>query len=897
MTADREKDLFYEALELKPADRDAFLRDNCDDTLMIERICSLLEAHEGAQEFMSDPTMDSGSGDAARAIPENVLPGAIGPYTPLSLLGEGGFGRVFLAEQNKPISRIVALKVLKAGMDSRAIIGRFEAERQALAVMDHPNVARVLDGGQTLSGHPYFVMEYIRGEPITEFCQRHNLSLRRRLELFEMVCLAVQHAHHKGIIHRDLKPSNVLVTMVDNQPVPKVIDFGIAKAIGNTDGGTLMSIEGQMIGTPAYMSPEQVRGAAGMDTRSDVYTLGVLLYELLAGGLPFEKERIDKVSPSELAEMICEEIPPKPSTRINRVRDSVASQTRQLGSQLRGDLDWIVMRALEKEPGRRYQTANSFAGDIRRYLRDEAVEAGPPSSVYRFRKFAQRHRGELAASGLILTALVAGLVSSLIFAARIDYQQKLTERELERSKAFASFATNMLSGLDPAVARGQDTGLFKRMLEDSEQSLKLSPPEDPLVEAEMRELLGVAHYKVADYPRAEQHFITAITLAESSGDKSDGTVLSIATMRNSLASVFAETTRFEEAREELGLVMQARQARLGPDDPQTLRVMFDLGAIDRLAGNYEKARDRFETVLAARTRVLGEYHQDTMSTMNSLATVLDDLGEHERSVELLETVITFQLEELGKDHPHTLATRNNLADSLGKLGRHDESLSILEDVLAIKRRVLGEDHPSHILALNNLASTYSDLDRRDDAEPLLIEAYEISDRTLGERDMRTLILANNLSRLYLETGRAQQAKELLLPAIPIAEESLAPDHPLVLAMLTYKVGIHREQGDNALAIEAGTKLVGLADRSLPELHPARANHRRLLAEAYLDSDDVDSAAQLLKDALELHDAGALRDPSDLMKTLEALTRVSELRGQSQEAAVYEERLNDLRSRE
>lgn len=894
MSSENEKDIFYEALDLAPSERGKFLDAKCADSAMKERIAALIESHERASEFMSDPTMASHGTTEIPTKTREELAGPIGPYKLEQLLGEGGFGRVYLARQERPIARNVALKVLKAGMDTRAIIARFEAERQALAVMDHPNVARVFDGGQTESGHPYFVMEYVRGESITSFCSKHNLSLRRRLELFEQVCLAVQHAHHKGIIHRDLKPSNVLVTMVDNVPIPKVIDFGIAKALGSESSNqTQMTVQGHLVGTPAYMSPEQVTGTAGMDTRSDVFTLGVLLYELLTGSLPYEASRLDNASASALAELICDETPPKPSTRIGKGAGDAAQQTRQLSSQLRGDLDWIVMRAMEKDPARRYQTANAFATDIRRYLRDEAVEAGPPSSVYRFKKYAQRHRGEIAAGALILTALVAGLISSLVFAARVDRQQQLTAKELEKSQVFSGFATDMLAGLDPAVARGKDTELLLQILDDAKQGLDDSPPEFTKVESEMRRLLGVAYHKIADYEAAEEQFLLAIDL-DSKSDHEPGHVFLDATgLRHDLGRVYAETSRYDEAREAFEFARDIRLMHLGPDDPETLAVMFDLGAVDRLTGNYEQAREAFERVLERQIAVLGDRHKDTMSTRNSLAVVLDELREFDRSAELLREVIEYQLEELGEDHPHTLATKNNLADTLGHLGKQDEAIEILVDVLETKRRVLGPDHPSLILALNNLAHSYGDMGNEAEAERMITEALVISKRTLGDRDMRTLILTNNIAGVYLKTDRPELARSVLMPAIPVCEEVMGENHPLSLAMLSYKAGIHRETGETEQAVATAQTLLERAKEAFPADHPNQANHRRLLANTLFEAGDPAAAKALLIEAHELHNNGVSGSPDDVRNTLEALVKVCNALGESEEAAAYTAELDTL----
>jgi eukaryotic-like serine/threonine-protein kinase len=411
-----EKAIFNVAREIaSPEARAEYLRQACaTDSNLFERVQVLLRAYEGQASFLESPPAIGVSPTIDQPVAE-TLGTMIGPYKLLEQIGQGGFGVVYMAEQTEPVRRKVALKILKPGMDTRQVVARFEAERQALAIMDHPNIAKVFDGGATPSGRPYFVMELVKGTPITEFCDQNHLTPRQRLELFVPVCQAVQHAHQKAIIHRDLKPSNVLVSRHDATLVVKVIDFGVAKALGQelTDK-TLFTGFAQMIGTPLYMSPEQ----AGMsdldiDTRSDIYSLGVLLYELLTGTTPFDKERFKKAAYDEIRRIIREEDPPKPSTRLSDSKDSLPSISAQrqtepakLTKLVRGELDWIVMKALEKDRNRRYETANGFAMDVQRYLADEPVQACPPSAGYRLRKFAKRNRGGLAVAALVLFFVV-----------------------------------------------------------------------------------------------------------------------------------------------------------------------------------------------------------------------------------------------------------------------------------------------------------------------------------------------------------------------------------------------------------------------------------------------------------------------------------------------------------
>jgi eukaryotic-like serine/threonine-protein kinase len=437
-----ERSIFERALDLsEPQQRAEFLESACgNDERLRSRVGALLRSHEDGGSFLQGIAAGPVVATVDMPAPTELAGTQIGPYKLLQQIGEGGFGVVYMAEQTKPVRRKVALKIIKPGMDTREVIARFEAERQALALMDHPNIAKVLDAGTTGSpGRPYFVMELVRGVPITEFCDAQKLSTRDRLRLFVDICRAVQHAHQKGIIHRDLKPTNVMVTMRDDKPIPKVIDFGISKALSQQlTEKTLFTAYGQMLGTPLYMSPEQAQmNDIDVDTRSDVYSLGVLLYELLTGTTPFDKETLQKSGFDEMRRIIREVDPPRPSARISTLRAEMLStlsdkrkiDPRKLGASLRGELDWIVMKALEKDRNRRYESASAFAADVERYLADEPVQACPPSVWYRFRKFVRRKKGTLAAAtvlGLGLLIAVGGIAGSVGWMAR--------EREAQRTR-------------------------------------------------------------------------------------------------------------------------------------------------------------------------------------------------------------------------------------------------------------------------------------------------------------------------------------------------------------------------------------------------------------------------------------------------------------------------------
>jgi serine/threonine protein kinase len=437
------KAIFLEALDCQtPGELASYLKTACDgDDQLHARVTELLDAHRAAGNFLRG----GGSGDTNAFAPIAERPGTvIGPYSLLEQIGEGGFGVVFLAEQERPMRRKVALKIIKPGMDTRQVIGRFEAERQALAMMDHPNIAKVFDAGATENGRPYFVMELVQGVPITEYCDQCNLTTRERLELFITVCHAVQHAHQKGVIHRDIKPTNVLVAMQDGKAAPRIIDFGVAKAIDQRlTEHTLTTAFAQLVGSPLYMSPEQAElSPLGVDTRSDIYSLGVLMYELLTGTTPFEKERLHAAPYDEMRRIIREEEPPRPSTRVTTLAAALAStiaehrrtDARRLSHQVRGELDWIVMKCLEKDRNRRYETANGLSRDIERYLHDEPVQACPPSAAYRLKKFIRRNKAGVLSGTAIAALLVGALVVLIVSNARIRRESDAKEASLATTR-------------------------------------------------------------------------------------------------------------------------------------------------------------------------------------------------------------------------------------------------------------------------------------------------------------------------------------------------------------------------------------------------------------------------------------------------------------------------------
>jgi serine/threonine protein kinase/Flp pilus assembly protein TadD len=522
-TGSAAESIFTAALDLSPSDRPAYLAQACDeDQRLRRRVEALISAHEAPAGFLPEQPE---ARIAGASFPTSVVaaslteqPGdMIGSYKLLQKVGEGGCGIVYMAEQKQPVRRRVALKVIKLGMDTKQVVARFEAERQALAMMDHPNIAKVFDAGATETGRPYFVMELVVGVKITDYCDQNQLTTSQRLGLFIQVCRAIQHAHQKGVIHRDIKPSNVLVATQDpdSSGVPKVIDFGIAKATqGRLTDQTVFTAFEQFIGTPAYMSPEQAQvGGLDVDTRSDIYSLGVLLYELLTGKTPFDTQVMLAGGLDEIRRTIREKEPARPSTRLStmavgelkRAAERRRSDAPRLIHVVRGDLDWIVMKCLEKERVRRYETANGLATDIERYLRNEPVAARPPSGLYRFQKLVRRHRVVAASAVAIAAVLILGVVASL-------WQAGKARREAIRSQQVAKFLTAILQGVGPSTARGSDTKMLREIFDRTAQRVTKDLHDQPDVEAELLGIVGGVYKELGDDEQAERMFLQALAL-------------------------------------------------------------------------------------------------------------------------------------------------------------------------------------------------------------------------------------------------------------------------------------------------------------------------------------------------------------------------------------------------
>jgi serine/threonine protein kinase/tetratricopeptide (TPR) repeat protein len=703
------------------------------------------------------------------------IPEQIGHYHILQRVGEGGMGEVFEAEQQKPVRRRVALKLIKLGMDTKAVVARFESERQALAMMSHTSIARVFDAGATPDGRPYFAMEYVKGIPITDYCDRHRLTVKARLDLFTQVCEGIQHAHQKGIIHRDIKPSNVLVTVEDERAVPKIIDFGVAKATDlRLTERTVYTEMGQLIGTPEYMSPEQTElTGLDIDTRTDVYSLGVLLYELLVGGKPFASKELREAGFDEFRWKIREELPPRPSTRVQGLDEAVTTMAKNrytnppaLTKQLSGDLDWIVMKALEKDRTRRYASASELAGDINRHLSQEPVLACPPSMAYRLKKFVRRHKAGAAAAAFVALALIVGITGTTIGMVRAT-----------RAEALASQVSSFLVGLfkisDPSESRGK-TITAKEILDIGADRIRRELKDQPEVQARLMGTMGDVYLSLGLYGQAGTLLENALASRRALlGDDHPDTLSSMM----SLANLHLKQGRYDEAEPLYLKTLEDRRAVLGENHEETLAAMMGLATLYRHQARYGEAEALYIETLDARRLVLGEEHMSTLSTMMGLANLHLRRAQYDKAEPLYTKVIETKRRVMGADHPETLKGMNNLAGLYWSQERYEEAESLYLETIEARRRVLGEAHPETLSAMANLGGVYKDQQRYDEAEELAITVYETEMRVLGEEHPRVLLSMNDLAYLYAESGRYYEAEELYLRALDGQRRALGEEHP------------------------------------------------------------------------------------------------------------------------
>ncbi|MBC8105461.1 MAG: serine/threonine protein kinase [Anaerolineae bacterium] len=850
-----------------PADqRESLLNRECGGDLEFrQRILAMIEAAEDAR-FLSAPTeISHGFPSSAATISDapGETPGTlIGPYKLLQRIGEGGFGTVFMAEQEKPIKRRVALKIIKLGMDTRQVVARFEQERQALAMMDHPNIAKVFDAGMTESGRPYFVMELCTGEPIEEYCDRHNLSIESRLELFAQVCNAVQHAHTKGIIHRDIKPSNVLVATQDGRPSAKVIDFGIAKATASKlTEKTLFTEHKQLIGTPEYMSPEQAEGSLDIDTRTDVYSLGVLLYELLTGCTPFDSKELRSAAYGEIQRMIREVDPPKPSTRLSQNSDTIANvaahrmtEPRKLGKLVRGELDWIVMKALEKDRQRRYETANGLAMDVKRYLSGEAVVAAPPSTVYRMRKFVRRNKAVVGSASAVAAALLIGLIA-FAWQAKIARTQRdraivaeaETKKRADELKEVSEFQAKMLSQIDPTNAGIE---LMRDIRERFAAAIKKSGV--PEVEREAR---------VQSFARE----LNQVNSTDTAADLIDRTIL--------MPAIKAVDSQFKN------------QPTVDASLRHTLAVLY------KALGKYDQGAALQQHALATQRQVLGDDHLETIIGISDMGNLLEAQGKLPESEQLYREALERSARVLGKDHLRTQVSMSNLGNFLRDQGKQVEAEPLLRDALATARRVRGIEDRDSLIQLNTYGYLLIEQGKLDDAERAWTEVYETGKRVLGQDDPDVIVWINNMGGLRSSQGRAKEAEAYYRESLEAIRRVRGEEHPDVPNRMSNVAWAMRTQGRFADAEAMYREALDLCRRTLGDEHPNVIHCYEGLATVLLDQGKLEDAESCQRKALQIGQRVLGTSHQQTLRSVCLLAKLLGTRGKYAEAeALYREAL-------
>jgi len=735
-----------------------------------------------------------------------VVPG----YELRERIGAGGMGEVWSAEQREGIRRPVAVKLVRAGMGTRQLLARFDAERQALALMDHPSIARVFDAGTSADERPFFVMELIRGTPINEFCDRHRLDVEQRLHLFLKVCEGVQHAHQRAIIHRDLKPSNILVTRQDDVPVPKIIDFGLAKALGHrlTDD-TVYTRHGEIVGTLEYMSPEQAdpRGE-DVDTRTDVYSLGMVLYVLLVGALPFDRKVLREGGLAGLQRLIISQDPPRPSTRVSQLgQDSnLAAEVRRtdpdsLSGMLRGDLDWIVMKALEKSPDRRYTSVEAFAADLRRYLSDLPVQARPPSTGYRLRKFVRRHRLEVAAASMVMVALVVGIVLASVGLLRARAAEREATRQAETANRVTEFLVDLFEVSDPSQALGETITAREVLERGTETVAELA--DEPVIRGHLEGTLGRVYTNLGLYDEATTLLETAAeTLRGAEGDQARA---SLASALHNLGVVYDLQGRYVEAEE----VFRDTLRLDGLDAEELSRALNSLGIVLWNQGRYAESEEVLQRALTVREATYGAESDEVAKTLFNLGNLAHALGELERAEGYFTRALAIERTIKSPDHPDVASSLNNLGSLYKDLGRLDEARRSTEEALAIWEKVLGVDHPDVGIAVHNLANLARDTGDLDRAVELYSRAREIWVEALGPDHAYVAVNDSQEAAARAARGETDAAEELYERALATLERALGPDHPSVAEVLIAYAELMDETGRSARADELRARAEGI----------------------------------------------------------------------------------------
>jgi len=832
--------LFEAALERQPAEREAFLREaSAGDSALCEEVKALLEADAKPHSLL-----DGFAGDAIN-LPEALsLEGKlIGVYRIVRQIGVGGMGNVYLAERaDGQFEQKVALKLIKLGLGSEEILKRFQSERQILARLQHPNIARLLDGGLTADGRPFFTMEFVEGKPIDQYCDQRRLAVDERLELFQTVCAAVQYAHRNLVVHRDLKPSNILVT---EDGAVKLLDFGIAKLLGVGDEApslaTLTQI-GQRVMTPEYASPEQVRGEP-ITTASDVYSLGVILYELLSGHRPYQ---LVNRSPAEVEKLISTTEPKKPSTVVSQ-HDNAApvelislarsTQPERLRRKLAGDLDNICLMALRKEPDRRYHSVEQLLQDVTRHLQELPVAARPSTLSYRAQKFVQRHQ-----LGVAMTAIVVLLISGLVgfYTWRLTNERDRAQLEARKAEQVSAFLTSLFQISDPSQSKGE-TITARELLDRGAARVEQELTDQPEVQATMMSVIGEVYVSLGLYEEALPLFEKALDI---------------------------------------------RRDLRGQSDRESAKIMDNLGVLQRLRGEYKAAENLARQVLAIQRKLLGEEHLEVANSLNNLAEAMRVQGNYAAAETHYREALAIRHKRLGHEHRDVADTMNNLALLLYTMGDYENAERLHRESLAMRRKLLGEEHPDVSNSMNNLALVLKAKGKYAEAESLYRQALVLRQKVLGEDEPRTANTMKNLGNLLHAKGDLEGAESALRESLRLFRKRLPDEHPYVSKNLFELASLLHDRGDFSPAATLFRQALALREKTLPEDHWEIAQAKSGLGRCLMALQRYEEAEPLLLESYRhLKDKRGHQDKQTL-QALDGIIKLYETWGKSESASRY-----------
>ena len=836
-------------LETPADDRERVLDDVCgNDASLREEIEGLIAALESSPELMAKPAFVPPDPETMPSD-QSIVGQVIGPYKVLSLIGEGGMGAVYHAEQELPVQRRVALKLIKVGMDTKEVIARFEAERQALALMSHSNIAAIFDGGTSGHGRPYFAMEYVPGIAITEYCNQNRLTIEKRLELFLAICSAIQHAHQKGVIHRDIKPSNVLVCVQDGKPVPKVIDFGVAKAINRPlTERTIYTQVGSFIGTPVYTSPEQAKlTGLDVDTRTDVYSLGVLLTELLTGCLPFDTAALLKNGYAGLQRALQEDDPTNPSTLVSRMTGEEArtvSADRSttefaLRRALRGDLDWITFKAMAKDRTRRYDTAAELAADVKRYLNRHPVLAGPPSAGYRLNKFVQRHRVGVIAGALGTAGLIVALVG-------LSMGFVVANEEKAKAVRVSQFLQEMLEASQPEQAKGADTTYLQEVLERASRRVDQELVDQPTVAATIHHTLGGTYRSLGVTEKAKYHFDQALSI---------------------------------------------RRVQLGESHPDTLSSMSVLGLVAWEEGNYDQAETLVTSAMDLQVDTLGAEHLDTLASKNTLAMIRMAIGNLEGAKQLFEGVLVSRERALGAEDMRTLTTMSNLARANELSGNLDEAERLMRRVVSVGVQAHSERDPHTLVSMDILGAVLRQRGKLVEAESLHRKALAGGQEILGDNHVDTLGMRFNLARLLIEQDKLAEGEQMLRDTLEGVRSEYGSDNRYAMTTLHHLAECTHRNNKLEEAYELYSEARDIAAALLPENHRTQAILSSKQGAVLIDLQRYDEAESLLVESYYAIRSNLGVDHEETQDALERVSRLFEILGRVKEVGTITDTSN------